>query len=188
MQALPGDFLVAALAYLGTMVDNYFAFAAQLVLTPPERHRRVAWAQVLGVAALVGIAGAVGSALSAVPLRLVGVLALAPFALAVHAWRRRRVPAREQYRRGVTTTFLATLALGGDNVAVWIPLLRATGLEGALAMLATFAVLELVFVTSAQRLATRPSVVTWGTRYAPRLVPIVYAALGVLILVECHTL
>ncbi|MDE3082984.1 MAG: cadmium resistance transporter [Acidobacteriota bacterium] len=188
MRALPGDFLVAALAYLGTMVDNYFAFAAQLVVTPPARHRRVAWAQVLGVGALVAIAAAVGSALSAVPLRVVGVLAVAPFALAVHAWRQRREPVREQYRRGATTTFLATLALGGDNVAVWIPLLRATGVDGALAMLATFAVLEFAFVTSAQTLATRPGVVAWGTRHAPRLVPIVYGALGVLILFECHTL
>ena len=188
MHALPSDFLVAALAYLGTMVDNYFAFAAQLVVTPPARHRRVAWAQVLGVGALVMIAGAVGAALSAVPLRLVGLLAIAPVALAVHAWRARAEPAREQYRRGATTTFLATLALGGDNIAVWIPLLRATGVEGALAVVATFAVLEFAFVTSAQRLAARPGVVAWGTRHAPRLVPIVYVALGLLILFECHTI
>jgi cadmium resistance protein CadD (predicted permease) len=188
VRALPGDFLVAALAYLGTMVDNYFAFAAQLVVTPTARHRRVAWAQVLGVGALVGIAAAVGSALAAVPLRLVGVLALAPWALALHAWRRRDEPPHEQFRRGATTTFLTTLALGGDNVAVWIPLLRATGVEGALAMLATFAILEFAFVTSAHILASRPGVVAWGTRHAPRLVPFVYGALGVLILIECHTI
>ncbi len=188
MHALFGDVLVAALAYVGTMVDNYFAFAAQLVVTPASRRRRVAWAQVFGVIALVGIATAVGSALSAVPLRLVGVLALAPFALAVHAWRRRDEPTREQYRRGATTTFLATLALGGDNVAVWIPLLRATGALGALAMLATFAVLEFAFVTSARGIASRPGIVAWGARYSSRLEPVVYGALGVLILFECHTL
>ncbi|MHB8827519.1 MAG: cadmium resistance transporter [Acidimicrobiales bacterium] len=188
MHALSGDVLVAALAYVGTMVDDYFAFAAQLAVTPAARHRRVAWAQVLGVGALVGIAAAVGSALSVVPLRLVGVLAIAPFALAVHAWRRRDEPSREQHRRGATTTFLATLALGGDNVAVWTPLLRATGVIGALAMLATFAVLEFAFVTSAQALAARAGVVAWGARHSSRLVPIVYGALGVLILIECHTL
>ena len=116
-----------------------------------------------------------------------GALALAPWALALHAWRRRHEPVRERYRRGATTTFLATLALGGDNVAVWIPLLRATGVEGAITMLATFSVLEFAFVASAQFLTTRPNIVAWGTRHAHKLVPFVYGALGVLILFECHT-
>ena len=59
MRALSGDVLVAALAYVATMFDNYFAFAAQLVVTPPERHRRVAWAQVWGVGTLLAISAAV---------------------------------------------------------------------------------------------------------------------------------
>lgn len=187
MRSLVSDLIVATLAYLGTMLDNYFAFAAQLVVTSRERYRRVAWAQALAVATLVVIAAGVGTALSAVPLRLIGVLAVAPWGLAWYAWRRRDVPSPEQFRRGATTTFLATLALGGDNIAVWIPLLRARGLDGALVMVAAFAVLEVVFIVTSQYLASRPRVVAWGTRRAAHLVPIVYGALGVLILIECHT-
>lgn len=188
MRSLVVDVVVAATAYVGTMLDNYFAFAAQLIVTARERYRRVAWAQALGVATLVVVAAGAGSALSAVPLRVVGVLAVAPWALAWYSWRHRHAATPEVQRRGATTTFLTTLALGGDNVAVWIPLLRARGVTGSLVMFATFVLLELAFITSSQSLASRPRVVAWGTRHSPRLVPVIYGALGVLVLLECHTL
>ena len=81
-----------------------------------------------------------------------------------------------------------TLVLGGDNLAVWIPLLRANGLLHALVTVATFAACEGLFVLSAQALTSHPRVVTWGNKYAPALLPWVYFALGVLILFECGTL
>lgn len=188
MHSALGVIVLASLAFLGTMFDNFFAFAAQLVVTPPARYRRVGWAQACGVMALVLLASAVGAVLSPVPLRVIGLLCVAPWALALYAWRHRHEPAREQYRRGAITTFLITLALGGDNLAVWIPLLRTHGAAGAVGSVAVLLVWEAIFVLSAQRLASHPHVVSWGQRRGPLLVPIVYLALGVLILVECHTL
>jgi cadmium resistance protein CadD (predicted permease) len=181
-----GVVVVATLAFVGTMVDNFFAFAAQLVVTERERFRRVSWAQALGVATMAALAGGLGSLLTPIPLRWIGVLAVAPFSFAWHSWRRRAAP-REQFRRGALTTFVITVALGGDNLAVWIPLLRANGFTRALVTIATFALLEIVLLISAQRLATHPRVVNWGTRHATSFMPFVYVFLGVLILVECHT-
>ena len=179
--------VVATLAFLGTMVDNYFAFAAQLVATERDRFRRVSCAQALGVATMIALAGGLGSLLTPIPVRWIGVLALAPFSFAWHSWRHRAAP-REQFRRGVLTTFAITLALGGDNLAVWIPLLRANGFTHALVTIATFAFLEIVFLLSAQRLATHPRVVNWGSEHAATFMPCVYVFLGVLILIECHTI
>ena len=118
---------------------------------------------------------------------LIGLLCVAPWALAAYGWRHRRDERREQFRRGALTTFVVTLALGGDNLAVWIPLLRANGAASGLATAGIFAVWELLFIISAQALAGHPRVVSWGTKYGPTLVPWVYLGLGVLILVECHT-
>jgi cadmium resistance protein CadD (predicted permease) len=115
------------------------------------------------------------------------LLCVAPFAFAIHAWRHRDTP-REQYRRGGLTTFAITLALGGDNLAVWIPLLRANSLAHGLIVAGVFAFLDIVFLVGAQRLALHPRVVSWGRRHAPAMIPYVYIALGVLILWECHTL
>jgi cadmium resistance protein CadD (predicted permease) len=139
------------------------------------------------MALLLAVAGAIGSILAPIPVRWIGLLCVAPFAFALHAWRHREAP-REQYRRGSITTFAITLALGGDNLAVWIPLLRANGLAHGLVTVAVFAVLEVVFLVSAQRLAQHPRVVAWGRARAPAIVPYVYIALGVLILWECHTI
>ncbi|HUX05099.1 MAG TPA: cadmium resistance transporter [Acidimicrobiales bacterium] len=188
MQSALGVIVLASLAFLGTMFDNFFAFAAQLVVTPPERFRRVSWAQAFGVMTLILLAGAVSGVLAPVPLRVIGLVCVAPWALALYAWRHRHEPAREQYRRGAVTTFLITLALGGDNLAVWIPLLRAHGAAGAAGSVAVLLIWESLFVFAAQGIAGHPRVVGWGHRRGPFLVPIVYVLLGVLILVECHTL
>jgi cadmium resistance protein CadD (predicted permease) len=136
---------------------------------------------------LLGIAGAIGSILAPIPVRWIGVLCVAPFAFAIYAWRHRGAP-REQYKRGSVTTFAITLALGGDNLAVWIPLPRANGLAHGLVTAAIFVGLEVIFLLSAQRLALHPRVVAWGRAHAPAVIPFVYVALGVLILLECHTL
>jgi cadmium resistance protein CadD (predicted permease) len=179
--------LVASIAFVGTMCDNFFAFSAQLLVTPRERYRRVSLAQAFGVAALLIISAGVGSLLAAVPTRWIGLFAIAPWALAAHAWRHRDEPTHEQFRRGAITTFTLTLALGGDNLAVWIPLLRANGRFHAIVTLMVFAAWEVLFLFAAQALVQHPRVVNWGNAHAKSFVPWIYVALGVLILVECGT-
>ncbi|MCU1362612.1 MAG: cadmium transporter [Acidimicrobiaceae bacterium] len=187
MRTIVGVVLVASLAFLGTMVDNFFAFSAQLVLTEPTRYRRVSWAQAGALSVLVVIAGSVGTLLDVIPVRWIGLLCVAPFGFALHAWRHRESP-HEQFRRGAITTFLITLALGGDNVAVWIPLFRAAGVRHGLVALGTFVIGDILFLLAARKLATHPKVVEWGRARMPSLMPYVYALLGVLILIECHTI
>jgi cadmium resistance protein CadD (predicted permease) len=182
-----GVVVVATLAFVGTMFDNFFAFAAQLVVTDTSKFRRVSLAQAFAIVSLFAVAASLGAVLAPIPVRWIGVLCVAPFAFALHAWRHRDAP-REQYRRGGLTTFALTLALGGDNLAVWIPLLRANSLRHGFIVAGVFVVLDVMFLFGAQRLARHPRVVTWGRRHAPTIIPFVYVALGVLILWECHTL
>ena len=186
MQSLLSVVAAASFAFVGTMFDNFFAFASQLVATPSERHARVSWAHAISITVLVVIAAGVGSVLTSVPIRLVSFLAIAPWALAWHAFKHPVV--RQQHRRGIVTTFVLTFSLGGDNIAVWVPLLRANGLNYGLLAVATFAAWELIFVLFAQALAGRERVVAWGERFAPRVVPWLYIALGFVILVECRAI
>jgi cadmium resistance protein CadD (predicted permease) len=80
------------------------------------------------------------------------------------------------------------VALGGDNIAVWIPLLRANGSWHEVLVLIVFALWELLFITGAQAIASHPRVVAFGEKYGRGLIPWVYLGLGVLILFECGTL
>ncbi len=187
MHSIVEVIVVGSLAFVGTMIDNFFAFAAQLALSDRARFRRLSIAQSLGVATLVVVAVSVGTLLRAVPLRWAGIFCLAPFAFAYHAWRTRNAPVREKYRRGAFTTFSVSVALGGDNVAVWIPLLRANNVAHEILTVLVFAVWELLFVTGARLIAGHARVVSFGEKYGHVVLPWLYIGLGILILVECKT-
>lgn len=188
MRSLLALVLQGAFAYVATMMDNLFAFAAQLTLTPRERFAAVAVAQSAGVGALVSLSIGVGASLGEIPLRWVGVLALAPWALAWRNWRHRHDLTVASVRRGTTTTFLITLALGGDNLAVWIPLMRVSGAIHEVVICLVFVVCQSLFVTLAWTLAAHPRVVAWGQRGGTYVVPWLYVALGIVILVECRVI
>ncbi|CAB4789152.1 unannotated protein [freshwater metagenome] len=170
-------------AFLGTMIDNFFAFAAQLVLTEPKRFRRVSYAHIIGVLVLIIGSAAVGSALNFISLQWIGILAVAPLALAWHGWRHRNELAAQ--RRGATTTFLVTVGLGGDNIAIWIPILRAQGVLRGITVAATILVLDIGAVFLARFVARRPSAIQFGQRWSAQLMPILYCGLAVLIVWQC---
>lgn len=166
------------------MLDNFAAFTAQLALTDPKRHERAMTAQVLGVVALIVISASVGTALAEVPLRWVGILAVAPLALAYIAFRKRNDPARN-VKRGAITTFVVTIALGGDNLAVWIPLLRADGLQRSLLTAGVFVLSDVALVALARLVVTRARVIELAARGSKLATPILYVALSVVILWQC---
>ena len=176
--------VLSSVAYVGTMFDNYFAFVAQLLVTEPTRYRRVSIAQAVGVTALVIVAAAVGSVLTVVPVEWTGLFCLAPWSMAWFRWRHRDARATTTYRRGAITTAAVTIALGGDNLGVWIPLLRADGVVDGILTVFVFAFFEVLFLLSARALTRHPGVSTVGETTARRLVPWIYVALGILILVE----
>lgn len=187
MHLIAAAALVASLAFVGTMCDNFFTIAAQLVLTDPTRVRRVTRAQALGVATMVALSLGLGFVFKAIPLRWLGVLALAPAAFAWHAWRTRH-KSHETRRQGAIATFVVTVAIGGDNLAVWSPLFRADSATRLATTLVTFALWEVVLLGGARGLARHPRVAGWGEEHLAMIMPVIYAALAVLVLFECHVL
>ncbi len=188
MHSIVVFFIVGSFAYIATMIDNLFAFAAQLPRTPRSQFSPTTLAQSAGVVVLVGLAVVVGSALDVLPLRWVGVLALAPWSLAWLNWRRRHDESDSPTRRAAVTTFLITLGLGGDNLAVWIPLLRAAGPVHELVLGIAFSLCQILFIGVAWALATHPRVIGWGQRSGRHFIPWLYVGLGFVILFECHVL
>ena len=180
--------VVASAAYVGTMLDNLFAFSTQLALTPRDKFRSLSGWQSAAIAGLVLAAAVVGAALTVVPLRLIGLLAVAPFWLGWRGWQSRLDPAPESHVRRAITPFAVTLALGGDNLAVWIPLFRANDAFHLTVVIIIFALWQCLFTVLAWALASHPRVRAFGARWSRQLLPWLYALLGVVILIECHTL
>jgi cadmium resistance protein CadD (predicted permease) len=179
--------LVALAAFVGTMTDNFAVLTAQLALTDREKFRRVGWGHFIGMATVILAAALVGFSLEGIPTSWVGLLAVAPLGLAVHAWRHRHDATRVS-KRGATTTFLITLSLGGDNLAVWVPLFRAAGTAHETAMVIIFLLADGLFIVAAQALGGHERTTHLLRRFAPHLTPVFYLLLAVLVLFQCHTI
>jgi cadmium resistance protein CadD (predicted permease) len=176
---------VALSAFVGTMIDNTLAVASQFAVSDAVRHERIARGHVFGIVTLIAISAGVGTALSTVPVRWVGVLAAAPIALAIHAWRN-AAPGDVVPPKGLLSTWLVTVALGGDNIAVWTPLLRADGAGRALLSVGVFIVCDLAVVRTARSLAHHPRIMDRTRAISTWATPPLYIVLAVVIMWECR--
>lgn len=82
---------------------------------------------------------------------------------------------------------IVTLANGGDNIGIYIPLFASSSLPALVVLLSIFLVLIAVWCVIAKYLAEHPAIAPLMTRYAHRIVPFVLIALGIYILVENHS-
>jgi cadmium resistance protein CadD (predicted permease) len=186
VHSIIGALAVAVIAFVATAVDGLFSFAGQLALTNTSRIRRVCVAHAAAMVVLLGISAGIAASLSPVPVRWVGVVALALVGLAIHAIQQRRV-LREQFARGVFTTFTMTLVYGAAVLVTWVALLRANGVAHGAIMAGAFCVVEVAFINIAKALRGRTRLIAWGRAHTQVLVPIADLVLGVLIVWECHT-
>ena len=81
-----------------------------------------------------------------------------------------------------------TFANGGDNIGIYIPLFASTTWENLLVVLSVFFTMVGIWCYAAYRLTCIPTIADNLTRYGNQLVPFVLIGLGVLILVDSHTL
>jgi cadmium resistance protein CadD (predicted permease) len=191
---LPAVLGLAAGAFAGTNVDNAAVTVAMIAAAPVRRAGRIALGQVIGFVALV--VGAVGMAvvLFEIPTRIIGLLGLVPLALGLrglvalrHAEGRSRV-ARRAVGSGVVAATLITIGAGGDNLAVYIPLFRVARVAGTAASLLVFALGEVLLTLLVLRAGRHPRVRDAVTAVGVFAAPVLYCAIGILVLVEAGTL
>lgn len=81
-----------------------------------------------------------------------------------------------------------TFANGGDNIGIYMPLFASCSWQRLGIILAVFFGLVGVWCYIADRLTRIPAVAETLTRYGNQVVPLVLISLGILILVDSHTL
>ena len=81
-----------------------------------------------------------------------------------------------------------TFANGGDNISIYVPLFANSSWEGLLAILGVFFSMVGVWCYTAYQLIKLPAIAETLTQYGNYLVPFVLIGLGVLILIDSHTL
>lgn len=150
---------------------------------------RVVAGQYAGFTAIVAIAvvGALGVGL--LPDAVVPYSGLVPLALGLKAaWGARRADAADDgapvTAPGVLAVAAVTLANGGDNIGVYVPVFAVVGPATLVVYVIVFLVLVGVWCAAGRFLATRAPVARALARWGHVVLPVVLIGIGVLILVD----
>jgi cadmium resistance protein CadD (predicted permease) len=177
--------------FTGTNVDDVVVMTVLFLGSRAgglPRPRQIVAGQYLGMAVLVAVSATAALGLAAVPDRWVRLLGLVPLGLGVAGLvgtvRARSAGDRDApvVARGTVAVVGLTIAAGADNVAVYTPAFRAAGAAGSVVMVVVFAVLVGAWCVAAAWLGSHRGVVRAVERTGGWVVPVVFIALGVLIL------
>jgi len=194
------DVGVATAAFVGTNVDNTLVVMAMVAGAPTERAPRIAAGQVVGFVVLVAAALAGAAVLFEFSARVVGLFGLVPLAIGLHGLfvlRRgagskgagpRPSPANRAVGRSLTAAALVTIATGGDNLAVYIPLFRVSGATRLGVIAVVFALGEVVVTAVVLAGGRHPRARALMDRFGAVGVPVLLCGVGVLVLVTAGTL
>jgi cadmium resistance protein CadD (predicted permease) len=189
--------LTAAVLFAVTNADDI------LVLTVLNASSRAAglprrwqiWAgQYAGFAVLVAVSAAAAAGLALVPVRWLWLLGLLPLGLglgklaaAIRARRSGRSvsPAVATGLAGVTGL---TIANGGDNISVYTPVFRASGITGTAITVAVFMAGVALYCLAGSRFAARRTVTQALQRWGQWAVPVVFIGIGCYILYKTSAL
>lgn len=167
------------------------------------RNRHIVAGQYLGFGTLVvaSLPGFVSGLI--VPQSWIGMLGVVPIAFGISRLRYQEANESEvevkieQSENSVLGNFLSpqvfnvsavTVANGSDNISIYAPLFASSSLESLLVILSTFFLMVGVWCYMAHKLTQLGAIADTLTRFGNYLVPFVLIGLGVLILVDSHTL
>jgi cadmium resistance protein CadD (predicted permease) len=152
---------------------------------------KVVLGQYLGFAAILvaSVLGALGAGL--LPPPTIPYLGLLPLALGLRAawttWRDRHNhpnPADTPNSPTIWQVAAVTLANGGDNIGVYVPVFAVAGVSGMVVFVLVFLVGVALWCAAGHYFATRPAVAKALSRWGHVVLPLVLIAIGLLILIE----
>lgn len=175
-----------------TNIDDILILALFFAQGAGHRHtlRNVAAGQYLGFVALLAAAVAAAFGATFLPDAAVPYLGVLPLALgvkaAVEAYRHRHDDEDEASARrgppGIVEVASVTVANGGDNIGVYVPVFATAGTGGMIGYAVVFLLLVAVWVAAGRFFATRPVIARALSRWGHVLLPVVLIGLGLVIL------
>ncbi|MFF0318678.1 cadmium resistance transporter [Micromonospora sp. NPDC005252] len=181
----------AAVVFAATDIDDIviltlFFVAARTTGRP--RTWQIVAGQYLGIGALALASAVIAAGLLVVPDPWTGLLGLLPIALGVRALRGSDDDEPTTVVTGTLGVAGVTIANGADNVAVYVPVFRALGPGDSAVFLLVFVVLVGLWCAAAAWLGGHRRVVRLVERAGHWLVPTIFVAIGVVILVSSGVL
>ena len=192
------------LAFAGTNIDDLFIdtfFFAQA--ETKKQVQAIVLGKYLGIGALVLFSVLGAYMLREIPDGYIRFLGLIPMALGVREWmENRKAKENDEDAEGadindadydlkndskgflgfILKIALVTISNGADNLGVYMPLFASFQMTEMLMVLIVFAVMVAIWCILSKKLADLPGLRGFLLKHKETLVPIVYAALGVYIM------
>lgn len=193
MGGAAGTIAGAAGMFAGTNIDDLFVLTVLFLASRAGGVPRPwqIWAgQYAGTAAMVLISVVAALGLTAVPQDWSGLLGLVPFTLGVYGLVKAvRARSRGEERPQAVATGLfsiagLTIAGGADNISVYTPVFRTIGVGSTVVTITVFVVGVALWCLAGSWLGSHQRVIDLVERYGQWLVPVVFVALGVFIVVD----
>jgi cadmium resistance protein CadD (predicted permease) len=182
--------ITSILAFVSTNIDDIFLLML-FFGSGKFKSSQIITGQYLGIAALT-LASFAGSFIgNLIDPRLIGLLGFFPIYLAVKqiivlvkGERGEDAAETPQSNLNILAISTVTIANGGDNIGVYIPLLATMDTQGKMLLLIVFAIMVYFWCITAKYLAHHPLLAKSLSRYGHIIMPIVLLALGIFILYE----
>ncbi len=172
-------------AYISTNIDDIFVLMILLSQVQTVAKGKLIAGHFIGVGllTLISIVGAMG--LQRLPTQYIGLLGIIPIFLGIRAcFQRDGDEHTAAVTPGVLSMALITLGNGADNLGVYIPLFTGfTSLQQWFAA-GIFALMTALWVWLAHCLAALPKVKAVIGKYKAVLIPLVFIALGIFIILD----
>ena len=180
--------LTAALSFAATNLDDIVILMLLYSAARDARGRAgVTAGQFLGVGVLTAASLLGAAGLRLLPPEYLRWLGFVPLLLGLYSWLQRKAEDSPEFRPGagrgkVLSVALLTVANGGDNLGVWLPLFAGYSPARRFAAVAVFAAMTGLWCFLGRHLSTLPGVAGFLQRHGRALVPWVLMLLGLYIL------
>lgn len=181
----------AAVVFAATDIDDIVILTLFFVAartTGQPRTWEIVAGQYLGIGALALASAVIAGGLLVVPDPWTGLLGLLPIALGVRALRSSGDDEPPAVVTGALGVAGVTIANGADNVAVYVPVFRALGMADSAVFLLVFVLLIALWCVAGAWLGGHRRVVRLVERAGAWLVPTIFIAIGLVILVSSGVL
>ncbi|MEV4721914.1 cadmium resistance transporter [Micromonospora noduli] len=181
----------AAVVFAATDIDDIVILTLFFVAartTGKPRTWEIVAGQYLGIGALALASAVIAGGLLVVPDPWTGLLGLLPIALGVRALRSSGDDEAPAVVTGALGVAGVTIANGADNVAVYVPVFRALGVADSAVLLLVFVLLIALWCAAGAWLGGHRRVVRLVERAGAWLVPTIFIAIGLVILVSSGVL
>ncbi|MGC4864452.1 cadmium resistance transporter [Micromonospora sp. DT53] len=181
----------AAVVFAATDIDDIVILTLFFVAartTGQPRTWEIVAGQYLGIGALALASAVIAGGLLVVPDPWTGLLGLLPIALGVRALRGSGDDETPAVVSGALGVAGVTIANGADNVAVYVPVFRAFGVADSAVFLLVFVLLIALWCVAGAWLGGHRRVIRLVERAGAWLVPTIFIAIGLVILVSSGVL